>query len=96
MNLDDPFERPRPPYWWFFGEPWGAPICEDYEQGATPVGSQCAHCDQRIEKGDQGLVQPFADGDGVWPIPQHIECAMCSVASWCPCNRLHRHDGSVQ
>jgi len=39
----------------WFGESWGAPVCEG-EHVETPVGVLCAHCDEPIEAGDQGIM----------------------------------------
>jgi hypothetical protein len=41
----------------WFGESWGAPVCEDAEHVATPVGCECFECEL-----DQGFMLPT-----VWP-----------------------------
>ena len=81
------YERPLAPLWWYFGDPWGSPICEVYERGVTPVGTICYHCQEAIAERDRGFVRPFTDGVGVWPVPLHVDCAVCDVARWRPCKR---------
>jgi len=44
----------------WFGESWGAPICETTQRHETPVGRQCAHeCGKLIGSGDSGLLIPY-------------------------------------
>jgi hypothetical protein len=40
----------------WFGEPWGAPLCENCPRASTPAGEECVHCEQAIVEGDQGVI----------------------------------------
>jgi hypothetical protein len=54
-------------YW--FGETWGAPVCEECEHISVPVGEHCAWCEEVITEKDQGVANPRE-------APFHIECFM--------------------
>jgi hypothetical protein len=43
----------------WFGESWGAPVCEHCEHVATPVGKICVECQIPIAHQDLGFVVPF-------------------------------------
>jgi hypothetical protein len=59
----------------WFGTSWGAPVCRDEPQVATPVGQPCVHCGEPIRDGDQGVVMPCGEADGSWRVaPLHVEC----------------------
>jgi hypothetical protein len=40
----------------WFGESWGAPVCEPEQHTTTPVDHVCVECDKLIESGDTGFV----------------------------------------
>ena len=42
----------------WFGESWGAPVCQAEQRVPTPVGKQCMWCSEPIAAGDQGHVMP--------------------------------------
>jgi hypothetical protein len=45
----------------WFGESWGAPVCESTKQAQTPLGKLCAHqCGHSIRPGDAGLLIPYS------------------------------------
>ena len=44
----------------WFGESWGAPVCEPERHRQTPVGAECTDCGEDIEARDQGLLIPYA------------------------------------
>lgn len=60
----------------WFGETWGAPVCEDTQQVTTPVGQECFGCDKPIESQDSGVVLPFEGGttDPRRQAPYHKHC----------------------
>lgn len=62
----------------WFGQSWGAPICDDTPHVETPVGQPCGWCDELIAAGDRGVTIPhLAD---VWTErPFHFECQMRMV-----------------
>jgi hypothetical protein len=45
----------------WFGESWGAPVCEPEQHTATPVGRICVECDNPVEDGDTGFVMPVTN-----------------------------------
>lgn len=65
----------------FFGEPWGAPVCEEAPQVQAPVGASCQGCATPILRGEQGLLLAFVREDGgQGAAPWHHECLLCAVA----------------
>lgn len=42
-----------------FGGRWDAPICDEAEEVAVPVGTLCLRCSEAIEASDQGVVMPL-------------------------------------
>jgi hypothetical protein len=56
----------------WFGESWGAPICEECPHEETPVGEDCIHCHVTVLPGDQGVF--YANG----PVA-HLECLFRAV-----------------
>lgn len=69
----------------YFGEPYPsrecpAPVFEDGEEIATPVGMTCLHCEEPIEKGDTGFLMPTIMADGMPGIEYvHFECNVRSI-----------------
>lgn len=66
----------------WFGEHWGATICEN-EQVPTPVGSPCYLCnDKPIEEGDNGIYFDAVTGIPSKPefivLAAHLRCFMLS------------------
>lgn len=45
----------------WFGESWGAPICEPARHKPTPVGELCVDCHIAINSKDQGHLIPFVN-----------------------------------
>ena len=39
------------------GTSWGSLICDRGQKVETPVGARCAHCEERIETGDRGVLR---------------------------------------
>ncbi len=65
----------------WFGESWGAHVCEG-KHIPTPVGSVCfGSCGEPIAEGDRGVVLPFMgfDADSPPEAPYHLACFMRSV-----------------
>lgn len=63
----------------YFGERWNVPMLEDAEEHDTPVGDPCAHCDQAIRRGQQGIYRLHLEADGNHWRPVHRECDVRSV-----------------
>ena len=53
----------------WFGESWGAQVCEPEAHTETPVGAGCLHCGEPIAEGDRGFLD---EGAGV----THFECGL--------------------
>ena len=63
----------------WFGESWGAPVCEADEHQPTP-DVPCAGCDVPIQEGDQGVLLPFAGDPGDPPeLAYHHGCLMWNL-----------------
>jgi hypothetical protein len=77
----------------WFGESWGAPICEETSHEPTPVGVLCMNCEERIEADDRGVITPQLGldetavrldpaallFDGQPRVAQHLECHLRGV-----------------
>jgi len=66
----------------WFGESWGAPICDLADHAPTPVGEPCADCSEPIRESgarSQGLLVPHLDADGASVRPWHLDCFLNSV-----------------
>lgn len=47
----------------WFGDDWGAPVCQDTPHRDTPVGTPCMDCGKPVADGDQGIVMPSVDSE---------------------------------
>jgi hypothetical protein len=63
----------------WFGESWGAPVCDPVRHKPTPVGELCVFCEGEILKTDQGLTIPHASAAGVGLRSMHIECFLKNI-----------------
>jgi hypothetical protein len=63
----------------WFGESWGAPVCDPETQVEVLEGTECGYCGRPIEAGDRGLAIPHVDADGETLVPWHIACFERSV-----------------
>lgn len=43
----------------WFGEHWGAPICDPRHQIPVPVGATCTRCDAKFHSTSQGVGLPY-------------------------------------
>jgi hypothetical protein len=64
----------------WFGENWGAPVCEPERHMPTPVGDECIDCGQPIKENDQGMLIPFAGYRTVLG-SHHLDCFLRAI---CP------------
>jgi hypothetical protein len=48
---------------WWFGESWGAPICDEDYHVETPVGRRCVYTGKTVSKHDRGFIVVSADDD---------------------------------
>lgn len=79
----------------WFGDSWGAPMCDPEFHTETPVGLACNECGAVIVVGDQGITMAFV-GVGGEPgvVAYHIDCWLAHVLPHgpdCPrCRGLER------
>lgn len=62
----------------WFGESWGAPLCEATEHVQTPVGEPCTLCGEAIAAKDQGVVMPCVR-ETVIHEPSHRKCLVRAI-----------------
>lgn len=62
----------------WFGEHWGAPICDEADRADVPVGRPCLGCSQSITPGTDGLLIPLV-ADTVTEEPWHLDCFLRNV-----------------
>ena len=63
----------------WFGESWGAPVCEESQHLPTPVGDLCTECAQPITEDDQGLLIPFAGMTPAVLCSYHLTCFLSTI-----------------
>lgn len=63
----------------WFGESWGAPVCEERSHALTPVGLSCPYCLELIQENDRGVIIPYwGTGEGH---PWHLDCFLRSIGA---------------
>lgn len=70
MLFTDEYEYPGG----WFGESWGAPVCESAQHLPTPIGEACMFCDRSIADGDQGMTVPHYSVSGYGLGSMHLSC----------------------
>lgn len=70
----------------WFGESWGAPVCEDLEdRRPTPVGEACMQCGEPIAEASRGLLIVHVDREGPARYrPHHLACYLRSIGAPLP------------
>ena len=63
----------------WFGESWGAPVCEEARHLPTPTGQPCVECMVPIIDGDQGVVIPYVHRGGWEMTNYHLPCFLSTV-----------------
>lgn len=64
----------------WFGESWGAPICDPRTHIETPDGEACPECHKSIRPGDQGLEIPFIGRpEDPTVLDWHLDCFLKSI-----------------
>lgn len=63
----------------WFGQSWGAPVCEAEDHVPTPVGKPCIDCLETIVLGDRGIVTPLLLAEGSITVAQHLECFLKKI-----------------
>lgn len=56
----------------WFGESWGAPVCEGCPQTSTPVGEVCNWCKEPIIDGETGVI--YSNGPAA-----HLNCFLRGI-----------------
>ena len=44
----------------WFGDSWGAPVCDPLDHMPTQEGSRCGYCEQDITRDDRGFLIPHS------------------------------------
>lgn len=68
-----------------FGEPWGAPLCDDAERfPEVPTWADCLRCKEAFVEGDAGVLMPHVGSvdarhvvggsRDAWLVGEHREC----------------------
>lgn len=67
----------------WFGESWGAPVCEETQHVETPDGEACPVCGRSIRMGDQGFELPYSHDGASWDEPDllayHKDCLLRNI-----------------
>jgi hypothetical protein len=64
----------------WFGDSWGAPVCEPRTHIETPVGDDCAGCERAIQAEDIGITMPSVSvADALGRATFHLDCFMREV-----------------
>jgi hypothetical protein len=63
----------------WFGESWGAPVCQIRNKMAVPVDHLCYECGLPIKEDHRGFAIPFFGGGPVSHAYYHFECLMKTV-----------------
>jgi len=76
----------------WFGQSWGAPICQTTPHVETPVGEACVWCDEPVAPDDSGLVMLGIIDGKAGVACYHVECSVRSIVGstghqlgLCPC-----------
>ena len=80
----------------WFGDSWGAPVCDPEEHCETPVGRPCLSCGGAIASGDQGFVMPHVELNGSASLQaHHRKCFLKTILGHGPdCEHCRGHDPS--
>lgn len=63
----------------WFGQSWGAPVCDPEDHVDTPVGKACIECLESIVSGDQGITMPLLLAEGSMIIAYHLDCYLRKI-----------------
>lgn len=63
----------------WFGESWGAPVCEPENEVPIPLGWICESCGVAFAEGDRGVTLVYYDEEGRRDFPLHLDCLLDSV-----------------
>jgi hypothetical protein len=66
----------------WFGESWGAPVCEEAPHRETPIGKPCLDCGIAITEDDQGMLMPHVFAENQWRLAAtHLKCFLRSIGA---------------
>jgi hypothetical protein len=63
----------------WFGESWGAPVCQEAEHVDTPVDHACLYCGQMIDEDDSGFEMPYLSEEGPTITFVHRNCLLRAI-----------------
>jgi len=69
----------------WFGKNWGAPACYRDDHVPTPSGELCFHCDEPIEKSDNGFIGSFGEPPQAKLCPRSILGSVGHQNKTCSC-----------
>jgi hypothetical protein len=79
MTTEDIEQADDYPGGWF-GESWGAPVCEEARRRETPIGEPCFDCGVPIIEDDQGMLIPHIFAEGQWRLTAtHRTCFLRQI-----------------
>ena len=61
----------------WFGQGWGAPICDIRTKTIVPTWLCCTECDKKFKGDDQGLLLPNQEGKHI--VAYHVVCFLRAV-----------------
>lgn len=63
----------------WFGESWGAPVCQPERHVSTPVGAVCIECDKPIRMGDTGFNMALSGREPATTLAYHRVCFLRTI-----------------
>lgn len=63
----------------WFGESWGAPVCDPDRHRPTPVGQPCEECTVEITGDDSGMLIPYVEAVGWHLTAYHLPCFLSTI-----------------
>lgn len=66
----------------WFGQSWGAPVCDVDTHADTPVGAACGWCTELITADDSGVILPVAAAVP-YDLAYHRNCFLRTVIGSC-------------
>ncbi len=73
-------ERARRMHMQWFGPTWQAPVNQECDQVATPVGSVCKVCELSISEYEEGFLIPRLGEPGITD-PVHLRCFLYAIGA---------------
>jgi hypothetical protein len=62
----------------WFGQSWGASVCDPVDHVETPAGENCTRCGEQLQATDTGVILPYAS-DPPASMPYHRNCYLREI-----------------